>query len=66
MTKTLDMICRYESGKLGHEETVWLFQELLDTGLWRQLQGHYGQTPMAMLQAGLLCQPPNGRERAPQ
>lgn len=45
-------IIAYEEGDLDHEQTVKLFQHLLDTGIVWQLQGHYGRTAKAMLEAG--------------
>jgi hypothetical protein len=50
-------IIEYEEGKLNDEQTIELFQHLLDTGMCWSLQGHYGRTAMAMLEAGLLIPP---------
>lgn len=60
--KLPDKIIEYELGELGHEETIWLFQELIDTGLAWQLQGHYGRTAKNMLDAGLCCPAPDRRD----
>jgi hypothetical protein len=49
-----DDIIAYENGELDQDETVALFQRLVDTGLAWQLQGHYGRTAVAMYKAGLL------------
>ena len=65
--KTLEMesskvsvskIMQYENGELNDEETVELFQKLIDTGLAWQLQGHYGRTAVQFLEAG-FCNHPN-------
>jgi len=47
-------IIAYEGGELNEEETIELFQHLLDTGLVNQLQGHYGRTARGLLEAGLI------------
>ena len=50
----IDTIIAYENGELGDEEMVSLFQELVDSGLAWRLQGHYGRTAMALIEAGLV------------
>lgn len=47
-------IIDYEDGALSEEETISLFQRLVDTGLAWQLQGHYGRTAVALIEAGLV------------
>tara|TARA_B100000287_G_C20250891_1_gene630043 strand:- start:411 stop:569 length:159 start_codon:yes stop_codon:yes gene_type:complete len=46
------MIIKYEMGDLGDLDCIALFQELIDTGLAWQLQGHYGRTATALIEAG--------------
>lgn len=53
----VNKIILYEQGELGEDETVELFQELIDSGEAWQLQGHYGRTAQAMLDAGLCTHP---------
>lgn len=48
----------YELGRLDHEETVALFQELLDTGMIYHLQGFYGRTANQLLATGEIHLPP--------
>ena len=55
-------IVRYEHGELDEEETVELFQGLVDSGLAWSLQGHYGRTAMALIEAGLVHIPPAPKE----
>jgi hypothetical protein len=49
-TKMID----FESGELSSEEIMELFQELIDTGMAWQLQGHYGRTAQALIELGLI------------
>lgn len=47
-----ERIIEYENGQLEESEVVELFQDLIDTGLAWTLQGHYGRTAMALVEAG--------------
>ena len=51
--KLTEKIISYESGKLNANEVVELFQELIDSGLAWNLQGHYGRTAYALIEAEL-------------
>jgi hypothetical protein len=53
-TPDVELIMQYEQGALSDEDTIALFQSLVDSGLAWQLQGSYGRTAMAMLDAGLI------------
>ena len=44
----------YEQGDLSDEETVVFFQEMLDTGLVWNLQGHYGRMAQYLLDLGAI------------
>lgn len=48
----VDRIIAYESGELNHDETVDLFQSLIDSGLVWRLQGHYGRMASHLIGAG--------------
>lgn len=50
----IDDIIAYETGGLGEQETIALFQRLVDTGRAWTLQGSYGRKAMALIEAGLV------------
>ena len=50
----LDRLIGYESGTLSLQDTVDLFQELVDSGdVWR-LQGHYGRAAQRLIELGMI------------
>jgi hypothetical protein len=52
--KMLDMLIAYENGDLNTEQTVELFQNLVDSGLIFSLQGDYMRTVKELVKAGLI------------
>ena len=56
MTELTKKIIAYEQGGLTHDETVALFQELLDSGIVWDLQGHYGRMALRMLEEELISE----------
>jgi hypothetical protein len=58
LTGMTSRIIAYESGELDDDATLLLFQDLVDTGMVWQLQGHYGRTAAALIEEGLI-QPAN-------
>ena len=56
-TKIYDQIgaiIAYETGELNEDETLELFQHLVNNGLAWSLQGHYGRTASYLIEAGLI------------
>lgn len=45
-------IIAFESGDMSDKEAIAFFQKLIDSGLAWQLQGSYGRTAQALINAG--------------
>lgn len=56
MRDFLERITAYENGELDRDETIEFFQDLIDSGLAWRLQGHYGRSATALIEAG-RCRP---------
>lgn len=54
MFDDISAIIAYEQGDLSDEQTIELFQTLVDNGMAWSLQGHYGRTAHALINAGLV------------
>lgn len=52
-TNLCEKIVDYESGRLSDDDTVELFQTLIDNGMAWTLQGMYGRMAMRLIDAGL-------------
>ena len=50
----INQILAYENGELDEAGVIELFQSLVSTGLAWSLQGHYGRTAKALIEAGLV------------
>jgi hypothetical protein len=50
---TVDKIIAYEQGELGWNDTIALFQELINSGLVWKLQGSYGRDARDLIDRGL-------------
>ena len=56
MTRIPDIgkLIAWENGDLDADDTIELFQDLVDSGLAWQLQGCYGRQAAAMIEEGLI------------
>ena len=52
MLELVDRIIAYEDGDLDDDEMIELFQALIDDGKVWSLQGSYGRTAKALIDAG--------------
>jgi len=50
----VDRIIAYENGDMSEEETIDLFQDLVNSGLAWKLQGHYGRLATLLINEGLI------------
>jgi hypothetical protein len=52
----LDAMIAWENGELDGDETVALFQTLVDNGMAWTLQGTYGRTAQYLIETGQVVQ----------
>lgn len=49
----VNKIINYEEGNMEEDEMISFFQELINSGVVWQLQGHYGRTASSLIKSGL-------------
>ena len=54
MQNLVERMIAYESGELNEQQTFQLFQDLVDSGMIMNLQGHYQRLAAQLLEAGLI------------
>ena len=54
MSEITEKIIAYEDGALNDEETIKLFQDLIDTGFINHLQGSYQRMANYLIAEGLV------------
>ena len=54
MQNLTERIVSYEQGDLTEEQTIQLFQHLVDSGMIMSLQGYYHRFAAQLLEAGLI------------
>lgn len=52
-TDLVSEIMEYEDGAMTEEDMITFFQKLIDNGMAWTLQGHYGRTASALIEAGV-------------
>jgi len=58
MNSLIEQIIAYEEDRLTQDEELVLFQNLVNSGMAWELQGHYGRTAAYLLSAGLILPGP--------
>lgn len=53
-TALVERVMAFEAGTLPEDQTLDLFQELVDTGMAWELQGTYGRTALSLINSGHL------------
>lgn len=52
----INQVIAYEQGELDEEGIIDLFQELITSGMAWQMQGSYGRTAKALIDAGYCAE----------
>ena len=60
-----ERLMAFDQGRLSEQDVIRLFQQLIDEGHAWRLQGAYGRTAQALLDAGLCHHSPTPDDRKP-
>ena len=61
MRLLVDQLIAYEEGQLTEDQEIALFEQLVETGMCWQLQGHYQRVAATLMEAGLISSPVHTR-----
>jgi len=50
----IDAIIQYESGAMSHDDIIYFFAELVETGFINAMQGHYQRTARDLIEGGYI------------
>lgn len=53
----VNLINAYENGEMSEEQVIAFFQKIVSDGTVWHLQGSYGRTAVALIEAGLVTAP---------
>ncbi len=56
-TNLINDIIAFEEGDIDDDRLLGMFQHLVDTGMAWTLQGFYGRTAIALIEAGHITRP---------
>ena len=62
----VNKIIAYEQGDMTIDDTIKMFQEMIDDGSVWILQGHYGRTAQLLIEEGLCHSKKQTKSRYPQ
>jgi hypothetical protein len=52
----INAIISYESGEMSHDDIIYFFAELVETGFINAMQGHYQRTARDLIEQGIISE----------
>ena len=52
--RRVELILQFETGTISEDNLILLFEDLIDSGMINNLQGHYGRTAERLIDVGLI------------